>query len=68
MTKLAKRSRNAYRKLRRNDRAMADGELEPDVVFAEVETFEELAPTLHALLLGLPSGTRVYVRVKRTVH
>jgi hypothetical protein len=64
MGRQAKRSRTAHHKQRRNDRDTPDAALEPRRVFAEVETFEELAPTLHALLLSQPSGTRIYVRFK----
>ena len=41
-------------------------------IFAEVDTFEELAPRLHELSQSAPPGTRIYVRIRpkadRTVH
>jgi hypothetical protein len=37
-------------------------------VFGEVETIDEIAPTMVALLRALPSGTRIYLRLKRTLH
>jgi hypothetical protein len=45
-----------------------DEEAEPGAVFDEVETIDEIAPRMLALLRSLPSGTRVYLRLKRTVH
>ena len=40
----------------------------PGAVLGEVETIEEIAPRMLALLRSLPSGTRVYLRLKQTVH
>jgi hypothetical protein len=41
---------------------------EPGAVLDEVETIEEIAPRMLDLLRSLPSGTRVYLRLKQTVH
>ena len=64
MTKPTKATRPAGRR----DRDEQDKGAEPGVVFGEVETIDEIAPTMLALLRALPSGTRVYLRLKRTLH
>ena len=35
-----------------------------NVIFEEVEKFEDLAPRMHELLLTEPKGTRIYLRVR----
>jgi hypothetical protein len=52
----------------RLDRDEQEEGAEPSAVFGEVETIDKIAPTMLALLQELPSGTRVYLRVKRTPH
>jgi hypothetical protein len=39
-------------------------------IFEEVETFEDLGPRMHELLLTAPEGTRIYLRVRdcRTIN
>jgi hypothetical protein len=37
---------------------------ECETIIEEVETFEDLAPRLHELLLTSPKGTRIYLRVR----
>jgi hypothetical protein len=68
MAKQIKRLWTTAGKARRKNRDACDTDLEPGAVFGEVETFDDLAPTLLALLQALPSGTRIYLRVKCTVH
>jgi hypothetical protein len=34
------------------------------VIFEEVETFEDLAPRMQELLLTMPPGTRIYLRLR----
>jgi hypothetical protein len=56
---------------KKNRRGRQDvSEAPKDAIFEEVETFEELAPRLHELLLTSPKGTKVYVHVRdrRSVH
>ena len=66
MAKPTKLARPTACQARRHDRYARDEE--PGAVFGEVETIDEIAPTMLILLRELPSGTRVYLRLKRTVH
>jgi hypothetical protein len=68
MTKPTKAARPAGRQAQRRHRDEQDEGAEPGAVFGEVETIDEIAPTMLALLRALPSGTRVYLRLKRTLH
>ena len=68
MAKSTKPTRAARRQARRHNRDARDEEADPGVVFGEVETVEEIAPMMLALLQALPSGTRIYLRLKRTLH
>ena len=68
MAKQTKPALVAARQARRHDGDARAGEPEPGAVFGEVDTIDEIAPTMLVLLRALPSGTRVYLRVKRTVH
>jgi len=52
---------------RRNRDEQEEG-AEPSAVFGEVETIDEIAPTMLALLRALPSGTRIYLRLKQALH
>jgi hypothetical protein len=52
----------------RHHRDEQDDVAEPSVVFGEVESIDEIAPTMLALLQALPSGTRIYLRLKRAPH
>lgn len=68
MTKPTKRACVAWARAHRQDRHIDDDEGETSAFFGEVETIDEIAPTLLALLQALPSGTRIYLRLKRTFH
>jgi hypothetical protein len=68
LAKSTKPPRAACRQARPHDRDAGDDEDEPGAVFGEVETIDEIAPTMLALLRVLPSGTRIYLRLKRTLH
>jgi hypothetical protein len=68
MAKLTKPARAAAGHARRHHQDVRDEEADPGAVFGEVETIEEIAPTMLALLRALPSGTRVYLRLKRTLY
>jgi len=68
MAKASKLSRTVACRARRHDQNECDEEADPGAFFGEVETIDEIAPTMLALLRTLPSGTRVYLRLKRTVH
>jgi hypothetical protein len=37
-------------------------------IIEEVERFEDLGPRMQELLLTSPEGTRIYLRVRRTIH
>jgi hypothetical protein len=68
MAKPAKLSRSAACKARWHNQDSGEADPDPGAVFGEVETIDEIAPTMLALLRALPSGTRIYLRLKRTLH
>jgi hypothetical protein len=67
-TKTPKLSQPAAFKTRPGERGTHEADPQTTAVFGEVDTVDDLGPALHALLLALPHGTRVYVRLKQTVH
>lgn len=68
MAKPTKATRPACGQARRRNQDEQDEGAEPGAVFGEVETIDEIAPTMLDLQRTLPSGTRIYLRLIRREH